>query len=200
MASNSLAQFQLANEISPILLMAGIATTAPGGVIKISDLIEVGGDIGYTYDDYFAHFKPGQGGTLADWGIAEYPFASLVMAANAVIQNALHISMLMYCPAQTDLNRNFPARSPILTNLQNQIQTHINQGGYFTVITPAYTYANCLLRSIRDVSPPSDKQVQFLWQWDFYQPLITTQGEQQALGNFANKAQLGLPTLPSWNS
>lgn len=194
-----LQQYQLANEISPIILMQGIALSMPDGALKISDLIENGLDEGFTYDDYFAHFKPLSGGTLTDWGIAEYPFASLVMAANAVIQNALHISMLMYCPAQTDLNRNFPARSPILTNLQNQIQTHINQGGYFTVITPAYTYANCLLRSIRDVSPPSDKQVQFLWQWDFYQPLITTQGEQQALGNFANKAQLGLPTLPSWN-
>jgi hypothetical protein len=198
--ADGLAQFQLQNEISPIILMGGIAASSPGGVMKISDLIENGLDIGYTYDDYFAHFKPVAGGTLANWGIAEYPFASLVMAANAVIQEANAVSMLMFCPAQTDSGRNFLARSQIITNLQNQIQTHINLGGTFTVVTPAYTYSNCLLRLIRDVSPPSDKQVQYLWQWDFYQPLITTAGAAAALGVFNNKAQLGLPTLPTWNS
>jgi hypothetical protein len=197
---SGLTQFQLSNEISPIVLMHGIAESEPDSALLISDLIETGGTNGFLYNDYFAHFKPVSGGTLADWGIAEYPFASLIMAANAIIQNPLKISMLMICPAQNDANRNYLAKTSILTNLQNQIQTHINLGGYFTVITPAFTYESCLLRNLRDVSPPSEKQVQFVWQWDFEQPLITTAGEQQALGNFANKAQNGYPTLPSWNS
>lgn len=198
----SLTQFQLQNEISPIVLMGGLAQQLQDGM-KITDLTEPGGDastVGYTYDDYFAHFKPVSGGTLAEWGIAEYPFASLIMAANAVIQNPLKISMLMICPAQTDTERNYISKSQRLTNLQNQIQTHISLGGTFIVVTPAFTYDNVLLRSIRDVSPPSDKQVQFIWQWDFEQPLITTSGAQQALGFFASKAQDGLPTLPSWSS
>jgi len=197
--SNGIAQFQFANEISPILLVNGIALSSPNGVLMISDLIENYQTEGYEYNDYFAHFKPISGGTLTDWGIASYPFASLVMAANAVIQNTLKISMLMWCPAQTDSDRNYPAKSAILTNLQNQIQTHINLGGYFIVVTPAFTYESCLLRTIRDITPPSDKQVQAMWQWDFEQPLITTSGAQQSLGNFAAKAQAGLPTTPSWS-
>ena len=75
-------------------------------------------------------------------------------------------------------------------------------GGTVTVLTPAYTYTNCLLTNIRDVSTSSDKQVQFLYQWDFTQPLITQQGAQQVLGNLMNKFQNGLPTPTAltWNS
>lgn len=82
------------------------------------------------------------------------------------------------------------------------IETHILSGGSFTVITPAFTYTNCLLTSIRDITSPNDKQVQYMFQWDFVQPLITASGAQQVLGNLMNKFENGLPTPSNlnWNS
>jgi hypothetical protein len=200
MSFPGLSQFQLSNEISPIILTGGIANGLPNQAMMITDLTDPGGTNGFEYNDYFAHFKNLPNGTLADWQIAEYPFASLVMAANAMIQMPLKISMQMLCPVQNDPNRDYLAKQSVLTNLQNQIQTHVSLGGTFTVVTPAYTYSDVLLVNIRDTSPPSDKQVQLIWQLDFVQPLITTAGEQQALGNFMTKAANGLPTLPTWNT
>lgn len=194
-----LSKFQLSNEISPILLNNGIARQLPDSVMPITAILQAGGENGFTYSDYFAHFKNIANGTLAEWQIAEYPFASLVMAANAMIQMPLRISMLMICPAQTDPDRNYIAKEDILTSLQNQIQTHVSQGGTFTVVTPSFTYTEVLLKQIRDVSHQHDKQVQTVWQWDFEQPLITTTGAQQALGNFLGKAEAGLPTPTTWD-
>jgi hypothetical protein len=168
--------------------------------MPIIDITEPGGTDGFRYEDYFAHFKNLPNGTLADWQIAEYPFASLVMAANAVVQMPLRISMQMICPVQNALNRNYFSKVTILTTLQNQIQTHILAGGSFIVVTPGYTYNDVLLRNIRDITSHNDKQVQAIWQWDFEQPLITTTGAEQALGNFMSKAERGLPTPPSWNT
>jgi hypothetical protein len=191
--------FQLQNEISPILLQDGIAQGLPDGVMAITDLTEPGGTGGFTYSDYFAIFKNLPNSTLADWQIAEYPFASLVMAANAVIQMPLKISMVMICPIQNEPGRNYFAKTSILTALKTQLQTHVLMGGTFTVVTPAYTYTDLLLRQIRDTSSPSDKQVQFSYQWDFEQPLITESGASQVLGTFAGKVEAGLPTPTSWN-
>jgi len=92
-----------------------------------------------------------------------------------------------------------------LTALQTEIQTHISQGGTFTVITPAYTYTNCLLTGIRDVSSAGDKQVQLMYQWDFVQPLITVTGALQVLGSLLQNIGAGNPvptnitsTASSW--
>ena len=119
--------------------------------------------------------------------------------ANAVIQQPLKISMMMVCPAQN--GGGYLIKQAILTALQTAIQTHLLSGGSFTVITPAYTYTHCLLTSIRDITPVSDKQVQYVFQWDFVQPLITASGAQQVLGNLMNKFENGLPTPSNltWN-
>lgn len=196
----SLADFQLSYEISPIILQGGIAQSLPDGAMAITDLTEIAGTSGFTYDDYFAHFKCLPNSTLAEWQIAEYPFASLVMAANAVIQMPLKISMLMICPAQNDANRNYAAKTSIMTSLQIQLKTHILMGGTFTVVTPTYTYSDVLLKQIRDVTSNSTKQVQLLYQWDFEQPLITQSGANQVLGTFNSNVESGFPTPTSWNS
>lgn len=197
---SGLSRFQLQNEISPIILQNGIAQELPDSVMPITSLTEIGGTGGFTYNDYFAIYKNVPGGTLADWQIAEYPFASLVMAANAVIQMPLKISMQMMCPIQNDTNRNYFAKSAIITALKTQLQNHVLMGGTFIVVTPAFTYSDLLLRQIRDVSSPSGKQVQLIYQWEFEQPLITQTGANQVLGTFTNKVESGLPTPISWNS
>jgi len=191
MSSTSIGQsaFQVAYEYSPILLTDGIlGSLFPVPITAITEALDVPG----IYNkEVFAHFKPLPGSTLADWGIAEYPFANMTVAANAVVQNPLKISMLMVCPAQTD--GGYILKQAQLTLLQTVIQNHIQAAGTFTVITPAYTYTNCLLTSLRDVTNPSDKQVQFMYQWDFVQPLITTSGAASVLGNLMQKITSGVP-------
>ena len=194
------ANFSYSYEVTPIVLNNGIAANYPNNLLPIVQLTEQLSNSFSNTGKYFAEYRVMSGGTLEEWQIAEYPFASLTMAANAVIQNPLRISLIMIAPAQN--NGGYPLKNSIFTALKSQIDTHSLTGGTFTVLTPAYTYTNCLLTNIRDVSTSSDKQVQFLYQWDFTQPLITQQGAQQVLGNLMNKFQNGLPTPTAltWNS
>jgi len=203
MSSFGQTAFQAAYEISPIILQNGIAQFIPGGLLPITVLTEMFDIPGIEEGQFFAHYKPLPGSTLADWQVAEYPFFSLQMAANAVVQMPLKVSMLMVCPAQND--GGYLIKQAILTALQTEIQTHISQGGTFTVITPAYTYTNCLLTGIRDVSSAGDKQVQLMYQWDFVQPLITVTGALQVLGSLLQNIGAGNPvptnitsTISSW--
>lgn len=191
MATNSVGQsaFQLAYEYSPILLTGGaLGSFIPVPITVVTEALDIPG---IQNGEFFAHFKPLPGSTLADWQVAEYPFANMTVAANAVVQNPLRISMLMVCPAQTD--GGYILKQAQLTLLQTVIQNHIQAAGTFTVITPAYTYTNCLLTSLRDITNPSDKQVQYMYQWDFVQPLITTSGAASVLGNLMQKVTSGVP-------
>ena len=193
----SLAQttFAAAFEIAPIWLVGGLADYV-GGYTPITLLTEMMDIPGIENGEFFAHYKPLPGGTLAKWQVAEYPFANFATAANAVVQQPLEISMLMVCPAQT--GGGYLIKQAILTALQFGIQKHITTGGTFTVLTPAFTYANCLLTGIRDITPAGDKQVQYMFQWDFVQPLITTSQSQSVLGGLMNKVLNGLQTTATW--
>lgn len=193
MSSLGLSTFRLAYEISPIILQGGLAQYIPGNLLPITVLTEMFDIPGIESGAFFAHYKPLPGSTLADFEIAKYPFASLQVAANAVIQQPLKVSMLMVCPAQTE--GGYILKRSILTALQTQINAHVTTGGSFTVITPAYTYTNCLLTSLRDVSSPSDKQVQLMYQWDFEQPLISQSQAASVLGGVMNSITKGLPTF-----
>jgi hypothetical protein len=55
-----------------------------------------------------------------------------------------------------------------------------------------------LLTGIRDITPVGDKQVQYMFQWDFVQPLITTSQSQSVLGGLMNKVSNGLQTTATW--
>jgi len=193
----SLAQttFSAAFEIAPIWLVGGLADYL-GGYAPVTLLTEMMDIPGIENGEFFAHYKPLPGGSLAKWKVAEYPFANFATAANAVVQEPLDISMLMVCPAQT--GGGLIIKQAILTALQFGIQKHITTGGTFTVLTPAFTYANCLLTGIRDITPPGDKQVQYMYQWDFTQPLITSSQSQSILGTLMNKVSNGLPTTATW--
>lgn len=199
MTTSAQTLFSTVYEDSPILLQNGIAQYLPGKILPIALITEVFDVPGLTSGQLFAKYKPLSGGTLSKWAVAEYPFSTMQMAANAQIQQPLEISMMMICPAQN--NGGYIFKQAVLTALKIALETHILSGGSFTVITPAFTYMNCLLTNLRDVTPPSDKQVQYLFQWDFVQPLITASGAEQVLGNLMEKFQGGLPTPSAltWN-
>ena len=183
--------FSGAFEIAPIWLVGGLVGYAPLNfpAINLSDPLNSG---------FFAHFKPLAGSTLAQWDIATYPMANFATAANAVVQKPLNVSMAMICPAQN--NGGYLQKTAILTAMQFLIQNHISNGGTFTILTPAFVYANCLLTVIRDITPPSDKQVQYVYQWDFTQPLITTSQAQSVLGTLMNKVENGFKTTSTWGA
>ncbi len=197
----SIEQFRRDYQIAPILLINGIAASAIHGQMSVLSLTEGQEDVVYaSVDDYFAHFKPIPGGTIVDFSFAEYPFASMSMAANAAVQNALKFSLRMECPVRTGRN-SYPAIQAIITRLQQQLTAHILAGGSFTVATPGVIYQNCLLTGVRDITSAADKKVQQAFQWDFIQPLVTQQAATQTYNNLYNKLANLLPVSnPPTNS
>lgn len=197
----SMQEFKRAYQLAPILMVGGIAENLPNGHQTILTLTEGSDSVNYSDDSqYFAHFKPLPGGTLVDFSAAEYPFASMNMAANAMLQNALKVSLSMTCPARTG-PISYPSIQAIITRIRQQLTAHILAGGSFTVATPGNIYENCLLLALRDVSSAGDKKVQGVFQWDFIQPLITQQAATASFNNLYNKLAKGLPVSnPPTNS
>jgi hypothetical protein len=183
--------FQAAFEVSPIILQGGLAQFS-GGYLPLTAITEIIDFPGLSSKQFFAHFKPLAGSSLAEWQVAEYPFVNLQMAANAQIQMPLKVSMLQVSPAQTGGGYLF--KQAIFTAMKIALENHIQLGGTFTVLTPAYTYTNCLLTGLRDVTSPSDKQTQTMYQWDFVQPLITESAAAQVVGSLMDRLGGGLPT------
>ena len=188
--------FEAAYQVSPIILQNGIAQYIPGGLLPITAVTEILDVPGWTGGQFFAQYRPLPGATLEEWQVAEYPFASFQTAANAVVQQPLKVSMQMICPAQN--GGGYVLKQAILSALKLILDQHILSGGSFTVITPMYTYTNCLLTGLRDISSPSEKQVQYMFQWDFVQPLITASGAQSVLSSFLDKVSNQLPTTNGW--
>lgn len=197
----SIQDFKRSYQIAPILLTQGIAAGLPNRQMTILTLTEGNDSANYANDnDYFAHFKPLPGGTLVDFSPAEYPFASMAMAANAMVQNALRISLQMTCPARDGAN-SYPNILNTITRIRQQLTAHILAGGLFTVATPATIYDNCLLVALRDTSSAGDKKVQGVFQWDFVQPLVTQEAAAVVYNNLYSKLSAGLPVdAPITNS
>lgn len=189
----SIQSFKRAYQLAPIMLVGGIASGLDGGTMTVLTLTEGSDTVNHANDsDYFAHFKPMPGGTLVDFTPAEYPFASMAMAANAMVQNALRISLSMTCPAR-DGSNSYPSILSTITRVRQQLTAHILAGGTFTVATPGSIYENCLLLALRDVSNAGDKKVQGVFQWDFMQPLVTQQAAAAVYNNLYSKLAGGLP-------
>lgn len=198
----SIEDFRRQYQLAPILLVGGIAANAPNGQQTILSITEGSDDVNHGNDlsAYFAHFEPMPGGTLLDFSPAEYPLASMAMAANAMLQQPLRISMKMLCPARTDQN-NYEALQANISGIQQLLTAHVQAGGTFTVATPATIYDNCLLVSFRDVTNAGDKKVQQAYQLDFVQPLVATATAEAVYNNLYSKMNGGLPVSnPPTNS
>jgi hypothetical protein len=196
MINSGRSNFQRTFQLSPIFFVNGVA--GAGNAVPVSVYLQNG----YTppsLDQYFANFKPMPGGVIESWGIAEYPLAALTVAANAVVQNPLSISMLMVCPVQNNPQNSYAKKLATLSALKATIDNHILGGGWFDVLTPAYYYSGCLLTSLKDVTNSDTKQVQLQYQWDFTKPLITEEQAGAVQSTFLNKVSMGLQTSgQSW--
>ncbi|ECF2938605.1 hypothetical protein E2G14_06880 [Salmonella enterica subsp. enterica serovar Reading] len=199
--------FKLAFEISPILLVDGIASQIPGGVMPIAVLTEglsianglLHGEIG---NGPTAHFTPMGGTTLIQQDISNLNFYNQVTAANAVVRRPNRVQMQMVRPAST-ADGGYATKGITFTTLKLALDMHNQQGGCYTVMTPSFIYTRCLMRSFIDTSGFSEqnKQVQQIWQIEFEQPLITVEQSESVLGALMRKFDSGTPASSglSWS-
>lgn len=204
----SLSDFQLSYEISPIILTGGSSSGVPGGMTPIVSILQPGafsdglpgdGDPFMSLDDYFARFVVLPGGTLIENTVGEYPFANQAVAANAIIAQPLKVSLLMICPVR---DGGYSQKLSTITSMKSSIDDHVNQGGTFTVATPAFLYTNMLLLNVTDVTDGESKQVQLAYQWNFYKPLLTLEDAEAAQNNLMSKISGGTPVdgdPPQWS-
>ena len=158
-------------------------------IVAITETLSVAGNIDIPRQPLFT-FRPLPGGTLWKSEVAEYPFFTNQIAAVSQVQQPLNISLVSSCPANKDST--FTIKLATFEALRWVIQQHVNAGGTFTVLTPAYMYTDCLLTQIIDVSDGTTNQSQVSWQWDFVQPLLTfpelTQQANSIMGGLSSGA------------
>ncbi|MFW0766690.1 hypothetical protein ACN0IV_12705 [Trabulsiella odontotermitis] len=208
MALNFFGQaFRLAYEVSPIILVDGIAADIPGGMLPIAAITEglsiVNGLLHGEIDNGpMTHFMPLAGTTMIQQDIGNMNFYNLVTAANAVVKRPNRVMMQMLRPASTE-DGGYSTKGMSFTALKLALDKHNQSGGSYTVLTPSCIYTGCLLRSVIDTSGFSDqnKQVQYSWQFEFEQPLLTISQLEAVLGNLMDKFESGMPSTGglSWS-
>ena len=175
--------YAIAFQISPIWLTGGLFAQVPAlsttgyPIVGLTQTIAGGANLlqgqlptdASDLSSYFCNYRPLPGSTLIKNKVAEYPFFTNQIAANAQLQEPLNISLLMYCPANSQTG--VLSKLSVMEALQFTLQKHMNLGGTFTVTTPASTYTGCLLSGITDVSTGETNQPQWAYQWDFVKPL-----------------------------
>ncbi len=190
------AAFKLAFQLSPILLVNGIAGTGagtlgvPGGILPLIAVTQasslvlglLSGADDLSLDSFFAHFRPLPGSTLIENQVGLYPFANQKVAGNAIIQQATNLSMLMDCPARDTLG--YASKIVTMNAIKMTLDQHNSLGGTYTVLTPSFFYTNGILLRLEDASPQADNQIQSAYRLDFTFPLLTlnqTQSVQSSL-------------------
>lgn len=224
--------YDLAYQVSPIILEGG-TYSSPMPIIGLigqlpgignfpGQLVSLGQGLatsGLSADDFFARFLPLPGSTLISNSVGKYPFANQQVAANAVIQQPLNISLKMICPVKE--KGGYLTKLAIITSLQNALQAHCTAGGTFNIATPAYIYTNCIMTGMTDITSGTTNQKQVEYQLDFEQPLITQAAATAALSTLMGRLTDGqqvtstnwwgqfsnVPTttgmsanVPSWNT
>ncbi|EBW9943207.1 hypothetical protein [Salmonella enterica] len=191
--------FKLAFEVSPILLVDGIASKIPGGVMPIAVLTEglsiVNGLLhGEIRTRSMAAFTPMAGTTLIQQEISNLNFYNQVTAANATIRKPNRVVMQMIRPASTE-DGGYATKGMAFTALKMALDMHNQYGGCYTVMTPSFIYTRCLMRSFVDTSGFSEqnKQVQHTWQLEFEQPLSSVEQTVTTLASVLDKFDKGIP-------
>jgi len=205
-AQAAIAAYELAYQISPILLQGGIFPSGlPVPIVALygqqSLTLSVLDSIiqPSSASEYFATYLPLPGSTLISNQIGMYPFANRQVAANAVIQQPLTLSMLMIAPVNQP--GGYLTKLALFTALQSSLAQHIAAGGTFTVNTPAFMYTNLLMTNMSDVTSGQGAQRQIEWQLDFIQPLLTQAAAAAAQSSLISAITSGSQvTTPSWST
>lgn len=199
--------FTLGYQTSPIILTGGIAASIPGQMLPIVVITEgvsllsgaLTGSLPSGLDQFFAQFTVIPSGKLISQLIGHYPLANQSVASNAVVTQPLDVSVRMDCPANAP--GAYVTKLATLTALQAALSAHNAAGGLYTIATPSFIYTNCIMKDLTDISGAGSAQVQYQWQFDFEQPLVTLQAAQQAYSSLLNSIAGGtqLSSTPSWS-
>jgi len=199
--------YDLAFQVSPIILVDGIASGTTGGMLPIIALVGQAASLvqgiattrSLSTDDFFARYLPLPGSTLISNTIGTYPFANQQVAANAIIQQPLNISLNMIAPVKDTAG--YLTKLAIFTSLQNSLNQHNNAGGSYHIATPAFLYTNCLMTAMTDITSGTTKQKQVEYQLDFVKPLVTQQQAALAYNSLMSKISGGSQVTSSgWSS
>lgn len=199
--------YDLAFQVSPIVLTGGIASRILGGVLPIigflaPELIGLAQGLlatgNLSLEDIPVRFVPQTGTEAIAQVIGEYPFATRSIAANATIEMPRNIVLKMISPVNS--TGGYLTKLGGFTAMQSALNSHNNSGGTYTVLTPSLIYDNCILLSVSDVTQTSSKQQQIEWLFTFRQPLISLQSVQQQLGALMSMLNNGSQvTSSSWS-
>jgi hypothetical protein len=203
---------KLTYQVSPIFLTGGAIAQVPGGVLPLMWLTQRQGDPAHAYnvnvgnlpplpiidlDDAFGAFTVLPTGSLVKQTVATYPFANQFTAANATIKEPIDVSLLMDAPMRGP--NAWANKFAIMTALKATLETHNNNGGTYTVMTPAFMYIDMILLDVSDASRSSANSAlpQNAWKFSFTKPLITQTDLQAAydLNMKMWKLSNGLPTI-----
>ncbi|WP_447875339.1 hypothetical protein [Serratia fonticola] len=202
--------WELAFQKSPILLSEGIASGIPGGVLPISVLTDgisiVNGLLSganVNAELLSTNFQPAAGSTLIYQDVATYPFLNQAVAGNATVKKPNRVIMNMIRPATTT-NGGYIEKPVTFTAMKLSLERHNDAGGTYTILTPAFIYTGCLMRSLTDMSGFSDqvKQPQYEWQFEFEQPLLYQSQLDIVMGNLMSKfdEEIASPAGNVWSS
>lgn len=201
--SAAMSAYDLAFQVSPIILVGGIAANTLGGMIPIIGLtgqlasfaqgVVSSGSL--NTDDFFARFVPIPGSSLISNAVGTFPFANQQVAGNAIITQPKNVSLLMIAPVKDA--GGYLTKLAILEALRTSLESHCAAGGTFHVATPAHIFLNTILTSMTDVTDGSTRQQMVSFQLDFFQPLITQDAAQNALNSLMGKLTGGQQIIPS---
>lgn len=204
------ASYDLAFQVSPIILQNGIAAAVTGGMLPIVMLtgqlasfiqgFASTSSASTLLDSFYCRFLPIPGATVINNTVGQYPFANQQVAANAIIEQPNTISLQMIAPVKD--TGGYLTKLAIFTSLRTSLQQHNISGGTYAIATPSYIYTNCVMTTMVDVTPGGSKQQQIMWQLDFVQPLITQQQAQAAQASMTQALTNGtqITGTPSWSS
>lgn len=204
-AGAAMAVYDLAFQISPIILVNGIAAGSPGGMLPIIALtgqlaafVQGVASGGLNTDAFFAKYLPVPGSTFISQSIGNYPLANQQTAGNALIRNPLTLSLLMLCPVQSTLG--YLTKLPILSAFKQSLDQHNLLGGLYNIATPAYIFQNGVMLDMVAVDSGQTNQQYTRFQLDFWFPLVTQAQAQQAQGNLMQTATNGgqISGTPAW--
>lgn len=202
-ATAGLTAYDLAFQITPIILVGGIASTVLGGAIPVIALTGQLAAFGQgllssdalSPDNTFARYVVIPGGSVINQSVATGPFANQVIAANATIQQPNTVSLRMIAPVKSA--GGYLTKTAIFSALQTSFEQHNNSGGTYTIATPAFIYTNGLMTGMRDITSNEGKQVQIEWQLDFFFPVISQAQANSAysssMSKLANAQQINGP-------
>jgi len=198
----SVAQYNLAYQVSPIIFTGGIAASAQGGILPIIALV---GELSLFLssnpgdsNNFFATYLPLPGSTLIANQVGKYPFANQFVAANAIVAQPLTLSMLMIAPVNQP--GGYLTKLATFTALQASFAQHNASGGTYSVATPAFIYTSLIMTGMQDVTAGEGNQRQIEYQLDFEQPLLTLNAAAAAQSSLMSLVTGGgQVTNPTWS-